>query len=250
MARFRVAVPLIPAVVSVVSAQNSLQSDPPKEKEKNPMQSRTLVSAAVLLLTTLLSALAFGQNDRVPTFSVIENHGVDAINLQNLDILINPPVRDKTGAIPFPFAMVGNSSCDLVTNGQGTDTGLFCGITLSKGFLNPGALGVTTYLTETTTLLFTSARATSTQMTCPDGSATTKYTNWIVYDSAGTSHSLPVTDYVDSKQCLAASFTDYPRDNSGCRWHLGERQSRIRLQRANGSGFDDSHPASSQGKYC
>jgi len=71
----------------------------------------------LLAWVCLLSVFAFGQNDGISTFAVIEDHGVDAINLQNLDVLINPPVRGKAGAFPFHFALVGNSNCDKkVTN--------------------------------------------------------------------------------------------------------------------------------------
>ncbi len=206
MARCVFGVPLIPFVVCVASAQNPPQNDPLEITGKSLMQFRTL---AVLLLTALLSVLAFGQNDGVPTFSTIEDHGLDSINLQNLDVLINTPVRDKAGAMPFHYGLVGNSHCDLLP--EGSQKAIFCALTPQiVGFGNSRLtvdISPPVYLSATPLY--------NAEVYCPDGhTLTDKASQWVIQDPDGTSHPLPVNDYVDDVGCLSTSFTDTTTDDS------------------------------------
>jgi RHS repeat-associated protein len=179
---------------------------------------RRIVSLSFSVI--LLSVLTLGQNDGDPTFSTIEGHGVDAINLQNLGILLNLTVREKAGAFPFTYALIGNSSCDLyiASNHRFAD----CGIGITKGSpsgsnhnlsSSPGALLNGTYFYKV------SYGNGPVSATCPDGSTTSKYSNWYIQEPNLTTHLLPVSDYIDRKSdgtsCLNNSFSDYAIDASG-----------------------------------
>jgi hypothetical protein len=52
-----------------------------------------------------------------PNWSAIETHAVDSINLSNLVVSLNIPVRSKAGAIPFNFGFINGSS--YVANNAG-----------------------------------------------------------------------------------------------------------------------------------
>ena len=174
------------------------------------------LSIGLLLLIPLLSLCASGQNNGVPTFATVEDHGIDAINLQNLDVLISPPVRDKAGAIPFHFGLTGISNCTIIphTDAAGdTFNYMACGTSPQKSW----AQNVPSIISEDSGLLTATAKYTiSTSATCSNGTGTTKYSSWVIQDSRfGTTHALPTADYVDSAQCLNGSFTDAATDNSG-----------------------------------
>jgi hypothetical protein len=58
---------------------------------------------------SFLSGLAQAQvQPGTPSWSAYDAHAVDTINLQNLNIVLNVPVRRKSGVFSFDYEMQGN----------------------------------------------------------------------------------------------------------------------------------------------
>src|SRR5882724_812363 len=157
---------------------------------------------AALLLS---SAPSYAQNtaDGTPAFASVENHGDYSINLQNLDVILNVPVRDKAaGAIPFQYSLNYNSECvpQFVPGGPKWDCG-FEGTTH-----NIGMLGL-------------SARPTATGVPylCPDGvTYTSNLSHWvIVSQDQKTQEPLYIYGYIDTAGCYQRTFTASTIDNTG-----------------------------------
>ncbi len=151
----------------------------------------------------------FGQ---VPTFTPYENHGLYSINLQNLNVVVNVPIRHKAGALPLSADYqrtvntvvydgvrytIGTMAEDLIPNTDIQINGVLAGARSSVGF------------------------SSKTAATCPaDGSSTSKYSGWFYKSPDGTSHSLPGGDLIDLKSdgvtsCLSSHITDVVTDGTG-----------------------------------
>jgi hypothetical protein len=139
-----------------------------------------LFLAAFLCLCT---TIALGQT---PTFTPYENHGAYSINLQNLNVIVNAPERQKSGALaftaghPLVFNIIsGHLQPILVTTGGGLSvnrlvgSGAKVGASITSNFL------------------------------CDDGKTkTTLLTSLGVTTADGTFHPLPLTAQLD--------FTSWP----------------------------------------
>jgi RHS repeat-associated protein len=153
----------------------------------------------------LLATFAVGQS---PTFSAIESHEVDSINLQNLTVLLSAPTISKSGAFPFSFTLNGSSSCIAGTS-------WYCGIGLLKessvGYVLKGiGTGIVGYTAMST-------NAIGNFYYCPDGvTETLNLSGWVIVDNFGIHHPLPPGDYVDEWGCTSHnSFIDHTTDGSG-----------------------------------
>src|SRR5437660_9707948 len=94
---------------------------------------RLRAHVALLALTFVNMSLAQTNDSLFPT-STIEDHGLDAINLQNLTVLLHVPLRSKVGATPFEYDLVGSSSCVHVS--AGGQSWVDCGILPNKFHAN------------------------------------------------------------------------------------------------------------------
>jgi RHS repeat-associated protein len=148
-------------------------------------------------------------NGSSPTFSAVESHQIDSINMQDLSIILTVPVRDKSGAIPFSYTLNGSSSCLKGTYWS-------CGIGLTSNVqwqryaltgIGPGLAGG--YSAK--------PLGGSAFYLCPDGvTYTMNQSVWVIVDPFGKQHPLPPADFVDQYGCTThKSFTDQTTDGSG-----------------------------------
>lgn len=179
-----------------------------------------------LLLTAVIltCSLAFGQS--APTVSndiaATENHGIDSVNLQNLSVYLNFPIRSRAG---FALSLAGTSDCEdatLTVAGTSVQSSA-CGIGAST--LKPGN-GASLLVAKTGTLAdFGVVYATTAGSHCLNTSggtsSATKYSSIVVSDGSGGSHPvLPVTTVIynaDAGQtaCQVSSLTYAFTDGSG-----------------------------------
>ena len=185
-----------------------------KARFREPRKGLILIASFALLFTPLAS-FSQAAGDVAP-FSAIENHGLDSINLQNLTAYLNIGIRQKAGAIPFSYSIMGDSWCNAT--GPRAPHVIYCGIspTAATGSL---PLDDTAWapVDEPGGLLGAAAWYTliNTHGTCPNGSATTILSGWVITNVGGTSHPLPIADYIDTAGCLNQSLTDVAVNDSG-----------------------------------
>lgn len=168
-----------------------------------------LSTLAVLSLSALYCAsTAVAQvQTGTPNFSAYDNFGVDSINLQNLNVIINLPVRRKAGAIPFNYGMA-NDSYMYVNSGQWWPGWPYGVPSMTPGIPNQ-LMSAPTY------------GATSLEL-CPDGVHQTRlYENWYFVTIDGTYHYIPTGDYTDLRtdssglSCFFTTITAQTIDSSG-----------------------------------
>lgn len=160
------------------------RSQPFRARRNTKMKRFTLRFAAVLLACVP----GVGQNtmDGLPAFVSTEDHGDYIINLQNLDVVVQVPIRDKTtGAIPFHYALGYDSECTL------SAAKWYCGYN-NPTPRNLGLLGLTAMPTKV-----------GFPYLCPDQvTNTVDMSRWVIVSSDGkTQYPLPVNDYIDSQGC-------------------------------------------------
>ena len=179
-------------------------------------------SAILVSLLVLSSIFGLAQTDGVLPLSTIENHGLDSINLQNLNIILNVPIRAKSGAMPFTYALQGNSNCEKYTNSSNV-TYAVCGITTRSKVNNSYNWNLTGIVGK---LGLSVSAQTITAVSCNNVNGGTsianKYTNWAISEADGTVHQLATTDEIDvpttqysQPACVKSSFIDITRDGSG-----------------------------------
>jgi RHS repeat-associated protein len=150
---------------------------------------------------SVFSSVAGSQvNPGIPPFSSVGGGQYDSINLSNLFITINLPVRKKPGAIPFNY--------------------LYSQYT----YLIPGCIGGCGYhWTVGSTHAFSEEHGvgakylTAQQSGCPLGGSKTEYTNWVVIDASGTQHPVPGVLYLYSTKvgCAGGGNSGLTADGSG-----------------------------------
>lgn len=181
-----------------------------------------------MIATLLPGGLAFGQqqgsNDPQPT-SVIKNFGTDSIDLTNLSVYLNVPIRFKPGVIPF------NYSLEIVSNCGGIDEydlhGFLCGVSANKnGTPNvytenqpipfpptapTGILGGYFYLTYTAYPEFC-------QVNGSNGEAYYNLEDWAVVEADGETHPLSTLNgnyVIPTLICGANTGTGTPNTGGG-----------------------------------
>ena len=135
--------------------------------------------------------LSAQNNLGTPNFSTIEPHQYDSINLQNLNISINIPVRSKSAGMPISYSLSSNNS--LYPGAAGWFGGFHVGL---KGAL------------ESPDLFY--IRSTSHTDVCPDNSPTLIKDHFSIVDQHGTNHPVNSALLVDSRGCIASGFSNAP----------------------------------------
>ncbi len=159
----------------------------------------------VLVGLLSLAGLASGQiNPGTPSFSAFDAHAVDTIDLQNLNISLNMPIWQKSGAFPLEFNLSANSYITTSVNGISSQ---FEVCSLNQSCPLSGALVGQVHVGPPS---FSS-------QACPDNPQTNTnvYTNWTVVSSDGTIHPVNAVG-VDTKGCIyGTQFTAQTLDGSG-----------------------------------
>jgi RHS repeat-associated protein len=166
----------------------------------------------------LCSATMFGQapQSTAPQGVPYENHGLYSIDLQDMSLVFNIPIRTKPG---FSASFVGAADrVGLDTGANGLSTGYLMPIELNP--YGTGVPGATTGI-AVNGMIGPNARIENATVTTSDcGGAGTQmetYSNWYVEDASGTVHPFSDTDYVnwmiiDHEACTHATFTDVTLD--------------------------------------
>jgi hypothetical protein len=153
-----------------------------------------------VLFVSIVSGTCFAQdqNGGIPGFSSIESHQYDSINLQNLSVVLNIPIRAKAGPIPFNVSASGTSYAYATWDIVGNTFAWNIGSTAIFGNL---------------TALLSIKYSTSTG-TCPNLTSTSIRSGWNAVGFGGTTHSF--SGSWDSQHCLyPATFTAVATDGSG-----------------------------------
>jgi RHS repeat-associated protein len=160
-------------------------------------------------LFSLLLCLSFAPIARaqvqpgVPSFVPQDCHEFDCVNLLNNNVMLNVPIREKSGMFAMNTAFTLNSYIySLGTHPLWTPSTIEYSSFVFR--LNGVVGGSTGYLN-------------SAAATCPTGgAATTKYWNFFVVTGDGSEHILPSTDVTYASPCNNNSpLTDVTTDNSG-----------------------------------
>lgn len=164
----------------------------------------------VLAVTSSLNlgSVVVGQvSSGTPSWSAYDPHQLDTVNLLNNNIVLNIPIRSKSGAFPFEYRATGNYYMANVSGTWASGANIIA--TQFQGSAN-----------EFIDILTGSSFTVTSTVNCPGSGTTTKYSNWVVYSGNGTSHPLPTTVYTDKTaagtSCLSGSgFSVVTTDNSG-----------------------------------
>lgn len=167
---------------------------------------KSLAGILICLVSVLLPQVSRAQvTPGLPPFSSEDSHQYDTINLGDLHIVVQIPLRDKAAG-PLPF------SYDLVMNNYLYDArfphAAFTYMGLKGSLSGFGPDGLNPYVSPSN-----QATNSSHASTCSDGTATTIYDTWVYADSAGTVH--PFSLQVDSKGCIAQTAQGQATDGSG-----------------------------------
>ncbi len=145
-------------------------------------------------------------NPGAQPFTAYDSHEADTINLQNLNIILNVPIFNKSGAFPFTYGLQMDSYVHC------TGTFSLCGGTA-------WSLGFTSLVGTTNGVLpgaFAFANTHTTNVPCPDGrTITDTYSKWVIKTPDGSGHALPATMTIDTKGCFGTSVTGQAIDGSG-----------------------------------
>ena len=150
-----------------------------------------------VLWFVLLSAVAFAQQDTIPTFGAGETHEIDTINLATLVPVLNISVVSKPGAWPFSYTLTAAQTCVGVSGSGG---GISCNGGLRFAPFVPGLAGSTLVYTQ------------SSQVQC-NGQWVNSYSGWKLFTSDGL-NGHPINPSITLDSC-ATSFTQWTIDGSG-----------------------------------
>jgi RHS repeat-associated protein len=159
-------------------------------------------SLLVLILASTFSQL-FGQTTGIPPFStIVSDNSYESDNLDNFNILLNIPVRNKMGAdLPFNFVLGKNFQLFYASNNGPASWYL-----ADAGGFREEFSDVTGYFTHTLN-----------QVYCPGypniQKITNQYLNWTFTDQTGAVHPFPVV--ADTAQCYSETLSGTASDQSG-----------------------------------
>ena len=158
-----------------------------------------------------LTGLARGQvNPGAQSFSAYDSHTFDAVNLQNLNIMLTTPIYGKSGAFPLQYIANQNSYCHV---GSGSKWVCTTVAPLTTPGVPSASVGNFLGISNGAHVGFTQTVATS----CPlnPTQLTIQYTGPYIIDATGAKHPLPTTDTVDSYGCINSTLFDWATDGSG-----------------------------------
>jgi YD repeat-containing protein len=117
------------------------------------------------------------------------------VNLSNLNILLQAPVRSKGGPIPLNFMLTANSQIFVSGNVYATTAN---GTVLARGYWAGQLVN------------------TQSNVNCPGGGGTRLWNIFGITDQNGTFHPLPAGEQWDSANCLSlGNIDDYTTDGTG-----------------------------------
>lgn len=144
---------------------------------------------SLLLPLVTFSVTSFGQGlTGTPAFGTFQNDGIGTVNVSNLNIHFEVPIRSKAGVgLPFYDVLSHDNSVWYGSGGTWTHDPN----TDWKDIPNvrPGLPASYTYADKV----------------CTNGQATTVYSNWVFTDDSNTAHYAPLSVKVDSYGCLYGS---------------------------------------------
>jgi RHS repeat-associated protein len=164
-----------------------------------PDRTRRVFMLALLMCSCAWTSRAQSPSSGILPFTTQEAHQYDTVNLGNLNISINIPVRGKVGAIPFSYALHANSNLTrVVSSGAGWASSLVCPNPTVTHCALAGGLNIP---------LWGRIGFTSTSVLCPGSGQTNTfdYRNWYFADGSGGQHLF--TAEADSAGCI---ITTYP----------------------------------------
>lgn len=142
-----------------------------------------------------------------PGFVPTDSHEIDTVDLLNNAVLLTVPVRPKAGIVPFQANLTANSYVQAPEGGW----------SMPPMANVPDELPAFTISVNGTVGYWTTIGWTSSSASTCNGSATTKYSNWVITTADGTQHWLPPSDYTTSTSggtCIP-TLTDEATDGSG-----------------------------------
>ena len=159
--------------------------------------------------------MCYGQSGAsFPNTVAYDNHGIYSVNMQNLSIVLNVPVRSKTGAMPFSSNLRGVlNNYGSRPNGSQPATVTTSTLPWATGSgLGAGGFGANQLLSPSVKLSATNV----VKLFCSDGvTVTYNVLDWALVTADGSPHELPSGNSVDTAKCLNTSFTDVVTDGSG-----------------------------------
>lgn len=160
---------------------------------------KTLQRLQQTLLFVLLSIAAFGQAPTMPNTVPYENHGAYTINLQNLTVGVNLPIREKSGANEFSA-----SYTDVLNS-----------LDSAAGFVKPSvmttradSLTVNGLVGRRVSVWYTTRTDTGQPCTNHNILNWVKLTGWYVITADGALHPLPSTILMDENMCYHSAFSN------------------------------------------
>jgi RHS repeat-associated protein len=187
--------------------------------------SSRLGSAFFFLLSVV--SLSLAQTDPaagIPLFHTRLGGQYDSFDPATSAILLNIPVRNKPGKIPFSYSLLGNSHAWIVVSGQ---TSQWAVATQSSSVGSFGMPQLTIVGTPLGTLGSGPYVGLETYMTCNGFVGDPIDSNYAVVDSYGTSHPLPSTMKVDLYGCISNHAVGTTTDGSGYTMQIDTNSSGI-----------------------
>jgi hypothetical protein len=200
----------------------------------------------VLYCGTIFSQyMGYGPPAIIPN-QPMENHGFYSVDLQDLSIIINIPIRSKPG-----FSASFNGAINRIGWGSPYSTSHITPIAVnltSGGVINGLLSGNTSFQSGAVT-----------QVKCPNGTTNTYvWTNWYFFDGNGTAHYLPSGTYIDNESalgtgasCYQSSVTAQTTDHAFSITIETGSSSYVFVSYNNGGGVRTTlnHPTSSQSQF-
>jgi RHS repeat-associated protein len=183
---------------------------------------KTIITRLLMLTCLLVSVASSQTNMSAPNdVAATENHGIDSINLQNLSVSLNLPIRSRGG---ISFSDKATSLCGMYDSG---DSNFYASCTTGFGSVRPTSRPVVTSnhaLLDSGVAYTINAYVTNPIYYCTNinnlSSKANQYTSFYLADAFGSTHPLPSTDslYValsGQAACKDKAYTYIFPDGSG-----------------------------------
>jgi len=152
-----------------------------------------------LLAITLvsISSLAQGSLPGIQPFSTSAGGPYDFVDLANTGVLLNIPVRNKTGKIPFSYSLVGNFGYSIFTSGSSSAWVSYYSLTGDPMMADFGS----------------TIGGTKTSVSC-GSSSNNKWTSIYLIDPTGASHPFP-SSYQSGPGGCSTAYSQTTSDGTG-----------------------------------
>jgi RHS repeat-associated protein len=172
------------------------------------LERKILVLRTILLLVVLVGCANAQVSDPaagILPFSTHVSGPVDSLDLATDNIHINIPIRSKTGAIPFSYALIGNSHAYTFTSTPPPPDEPETIIEISHNILGNGMNLLGAFLRSSPNGVL---------IACDGDYKDPEYV-WSVVDSTMAAHPLPLSDYTDADGCISPPQGAVATDGSG-----------------------------------